>query len=179
MGPSASTTLKAMVNERGHAQNCDPTARYELTLYNFMATVDEASLIPSCGGKELSSYFQKAGLSYYRTLSEDSKLADVLVKELKNRGVACDSQHRVQLISEWDTFYGRNFPEGIKHAFQDGGCISQRSYMRGLDGQLAEPPTSGSRDASSDRKDDTAPDKQQSGLEQLLGSLAPSTKIEP
>ena len=184
LGPAASTTLRKMVAEARMA-DCNAAKPGDLTLYNFLATAEEKTLLDgtACHYPDLATYFKRAGLTYYRTVAQDSKLAEALVGELKKRRVSpCETENRVLLVSEWDTFYGRTFPQTLKEAFGcDAGVSATRfpavSYMRGLDGQLAEQ-AAGSGGSAPQQKQDGAAGQQQSGTEQVLNLLTPSPSIE-
>jgi len=124
------------------------------------------------------------GNCFIRTIGTDGALIDALLEELRLRDAdpvpeeALDSDDwqepaSVALISEWDTFYGRSLPETFvrkikaryEHEFPRKKIEESKihewvypfSYMRGLDGALPEPTTSGSPTATTQetRQSDT------------------------
>jgi hypothetical protein len=106
-----------------------------------------------------------SGLGFVNVTCTDDQLAEQLVEELKRRNVDLSKPgHRVALISEWDTFYGRALPQSFTKAVADMGGSGQANttnsiwrftYLRGLDGKLAgrEDSSNEKSAASSDPKD--------------------------
>jgi hypothetical protein len=194
LGPTASTTLKMMIDETNGSENTcgiDPKKNFEeITLYNYWATADETQLMPpNCDYDKLDKYFNNSKMTYIRTISNDATVASVLKEELENRGIHLPSQDRIILVSEWDTLYGRELPNSVMRAFgvDPKACLEQRepnpkcasfvkfSYLRGLDGQLAA-----NRDAQTDEPGTARTNQQQQTLEDRLRSLSrPSLFIEP
>ena len=194
LGPASSSTLKSMIEEASDSVRCTPIPGLKetrkprgLTLYNFLATAEETALaVPSCRGESIAAFFQAADITYYRTIADDFALATALVGELKLRGVSfdCDSQDRILLVSEWDTFYGRTFPESIKRASK-ASCANQNGfekfravrYMRGLDGKVSDSASRGANPNAGDG-DDAGSARQPPGMEEILRLYAASPTIE-
>ena len=95
-----------------------------LEIYSAKATADDSFLlggdvpegISICQGDPIAGKFKDLGITFQRTICSDRELAQVLVKELWNRGV--DEDDSIALITEWDTLYGRSFPETFKNALK-------------------------------------------------------------
>jgi len=137
-------------------------------------------------------YFAERGVSLYRTIATDDILAEGVVKELSQRGVrpGLVATDHVALISEWDTFYSRTFPDIMTLCFarshfrpcsphHAGGrpwaysfnhpWVHKLKYLRGLDGQL-------SRDeATADRK---AGKGAEAGDDQAAAKEAPKARTD-
>ncbi|WP_422001706.1 hypothetical protein [Reyranella sp.] len=79
---------------------------------------------------------------FVRTIGRDLRQIDLLVKELRARGVDGRESHRVVLLREWDSIYARKFAEDLKVrlAEETEGKIELEihSYLRGLDGATAD-----------------------------------------
>jgi hypothetical protein len=94
------------------------------------------------GALDDTGRFEKAKLTFVRTIAQDRDLMPTLVRELAYRGVRMkDGGTRIALISEWDTEYGRSLPNTVSEAFcSDSSLCKNRvrrySYLRGLDGVL-------------------------------------------
>lgn len=100
-------------------------------------------------------FFHGGNIEFRRETPTDEDLTNLLVQELETRGVNLQDKKdkdvsNVALISEWDTFYGRELPKAFErslcsHLKDDDheNCIQrikqsvfQYSYMRGIDGKL-------------------------------------------
>ncbi len=181
LGPRFSTGLSAMVKELQTVQTgaCIPPFRLlnDAKFYSPWATADDAFLLdyslsppdPHQPGnvKETSrtvkEIFECAGIDLTRTIKTDTVLAEQLFEELKRRAVdlqdcpANTCKHRIALISEWDTLYGRSLPRIFAAVVQNNGLgksleinaevnklredewphwVSRYSYLMGLDGEL-------------------------------------------
>jgi hypothetical protein len=148
---SSAAWAKTLPMKFPQAQQHRPLAD-DLTVYNFGATADESIILKKTGEKpsadplsQLQQLFSGAGVRYYRTISTDEALAEVLDQELRRRGIdpcpdpapnaappmpnaalspgsPCGSHYdRVFLLSEWDTAYGRYLPESVSDAFRGDG----------------------------------------------------------
>ncbi|SFN76698.1 hypothetical protein [Nitrosospira briensis] len=181
LGPRFSTGLSAMVKELQAVQagDCIPQFRQlnDAKFYSPWATADgtfllDYSLDPpdldQAGnvketGRTVKEIFECAGIDLTRTIKTDTVLAEQLFEELKRRAVdlqdcpANTCKHRVALISEWDTLYGRSLPRIFAAVVQNNGLgkspgigeevnklredewpdwVSRYSYLMGLDGEL-------------------------------------------
>jgi hypothetical protein len=131
---------QAPLDKSNNEQLRTPLANDDLlTVYNFGATAEDKIILKNAGfdpQTDLHDLFLGAGVSYYRTISSDEALADVLARELQRRGIdlcpewepldprasedsRCRHLHhdRVFLLSEWDTAYGRYLPETVSDVF--------------------------------------------------------------
>jgi hypothetical protein len=152
IGPAGSSNLFNMINEiKSPAAGSQLPAG--LFLYSPTATVSNALLLGEPGeektpqgrgegrevekqfGEDIQNLFRSRGIEFFRTISTDQQLAELLIDELQNRQVNLllreigskeghDHSRRDQkghpfgghkdhlvLIAEWDTFYGRSLPE--------------------------------------------------------------------
>jgi hypothetical protein len=141
IGPSGSDTLRAMANEvarSGTPESQDEMLRLTGEFVNAGATVDPAYLRDTDG--EQSSIPLPI-----RTTLTDRKLAEAILGELRLRGIdpGCNfaddffscyqsqyKNHRIALISEWDTFYGR---QGFPRAMEDALTISARNHCEKIE----------------------------------------------
>ncbi len=96
-------------------------------------------------------------LEVVRTIGTDLQLMELLVNELRLRGVNRDD--RIVLIHEWDSVYGRSLPETFCTAAATGEDesvvfrnIQKFHYLRGVDGKLPGDPPSSSGGASGGRE---------------------------
>jgi hypothetical protein len=218
-GPSASTTLEIMTEEGKQnplngadarsvcdlTKNVTPTDAI-LRLYNFVATAEEPRILEAAecsldkktladksqSQRLLAKVFQNFGVTYFRTIANDGRLSQLLAAELDKRGIdfGCKSKDRILLVSEWDTFYGRTFPDSIKRAFEERQATKCQppnspapvehfrivNYMRGLDGQLPEA-TAGNSNTTA-RGEDKSLSEQLVSSDDFLSLLFPSRKIE-
>lgn len=73
-----------------------------------------------------------------RTIGSDLQLCKLLKWELGLRGVEPSAQSRIVLITEWDTVYGRTFPDTFQSLYDASqrGFIHEFTYLRGIDGQV-------------------------------------------
>jgi hypothetical protein len=161
IGPQDSNVLQLMVREVLNSSitsrpldKCpeQPAAKSlpdDLPLYNFAASAEDEIVLQhsNAGAIDVKALFRRAHIRYYRTISSDRDLAEVLAKELVGRGIdLCIARHarhgdelaglrcknrphgdHVVLLSEWDTVYGRYLPESVSAAFaadqpSRGGC---------------------------------------------------------
>ncbi len=137
----------------------------------------------------LSSDDVKDNVQVLRTISQDDKLAAALVDELDLRGIKIDPTRLAEahstgiaLVSEWDTLFGRVLPSSICAALMRRhgeahakmlakNCSSVRppegisyfSYLRGLDGKIAQEGGGESRDST--KKPSAKSDKDSSRVE--------------
>ncbi|HXJ02480.1 MAG TPA: hypothetical protein VNH44_14750 [Micropepsaceae bacterium] len=145
------TCLSLPPNAPGDDKSTKPAP---VTLYNYSATAQA----PQQAAREASS---KGKIAYISTIASDLTVVMLLSDELKKRGIDphADAHAHMVLLSEWDSDYGRDLPQSIENAFQrSGDCTDQLrgaapppdarlhcfSYMRGVDGALAEAPASAS-----------------------------------
>jgi hypothetical protein len=155
LGPMLTDSLRDMLQDRG--------SNYKGVTFYATATADDVEILSSLNGtvksNTVSDAFKEKGVSLYRTIASDRKLATALTKELKLRrlnpqignGEPCptganENTRHVVLISEWDTLYGRSLKVVMREAFKeeagkgeaDGRSsvwLHTYSYLRGLDGQ--------------------------------------------
>jgi hypothetical protein len=91
-------------------------------------------------GDELKRSNPRGGF-FFRTVGTDDALVDLLVGELRARGLGRGSQQRVALIGEWDLLYTRHFASELRTRLDCGGradCLpvqlASYDYLRGIDG---------------------------------------------
>lgn len=203
LGPYGSTNLRAMAQELeenrpandeltqdcqvthgGHlAAKSSPheTALERLQIYSPSATIAE-DLLPGSAHGSLDHRFRvwtgSESSRLLRTIGTDQDLAEVLVTELKRRGVDPGRDSHVALVSEWDTHYGRalpcafigavlgdHYPAWCPESSNGGsetaetareiGRFHRFSYLRGLDGQL--PATPGTESSEEERSTKSKP----------------------
>lgn len=181
LGPRFSTGLSAMVKELQTVQTgaCIPPFKplSDAKFYSPWATADDTFLLdyslnppdphqlhkakePNRTVKEI---FDCAGIELTRTIGTDAVLAKQLFEELRRRKVDLQDcpanicKHRIALISEWDTLYGRALPRIFAAVAENNGLsklpgfeaeinelredewpdwVSRYSYLMGLDGEL-------------------------------------------
>lgn len=181
LGPRFSTGLSAMVKELQAVQTgaCIPPFRLltDAKFYSPWATADDIFLLDYSldppdrhqpgnfkeTSRTVKEIFECAGIDLTRTIKTDTLLAEQLYEELKRRAVdlqdcpANTCKHRVALISEWDTLYGRSLPRIFAAVVQNNGIgkspgideeinklredewpgwVFRYSYLMGLDGEL-------------------------------------------
>jgi hypothetical protein len=150
---SVSNLIKAGADKTTKTPRRKPIAR--LPIYNYGATAENRIILKRAGDREktdIKSLFLDGNIPYYRTISSDEELAEVLAEELGRRGIelcpkqishdpvpppgsACRRPHRdrVFLLSEWDTAYGRYLPKSVSETFgadesSFGGCRLDTSH---------------------------------------------------
>jgi hypothetical protein len=114
-------------NEEGlvwdsHFVDVKPTLK-DLTIFSPWSTASPALLVrhwpkqtrgensPLRLYEVIPNEFKKIGIKFVRTIGSDDLLAMHLIQELDRRGLdLVDDKAHIELISEWDTFYGRAFP---------------------------------------------------------------------
>lgn len=186
IGPAGSTTLQAMVRElaeafvegyppkSGSASDYAPLAKAEI--YSASATASASSILgiidqtPDAEAANIIvELFGKIGVRFFRTITSDSQLAAALVDELRRRGV--EGRDYVAIISEWDTFYGRELRRSFEAEFHPKGDDTKQElvrsedetrcpahicrffYFRGIDGEVFPNSVSkGAADTDSDQK---------------------------
>ncbi|MCI0467280.1 MAG: hypothetical protein L0Y57_09805 [Beijerinckiaceae bacterium] len=209
LGPESSSTLRAMVDEcskeheKAKRPNKEQAKLLDATFYAYTPTAEDRELLgrhseAAVSEASVRSSLKECSIDLYRTIAADNILANGIVRELIRRGVnppeSCRSapvspnnngancgpntQH-VVLVSEWDSFYGRQFPKTMQRAFLNEGkdhshssrdnqgrpeWLHKFSYLRGLDGRTAQ--------EAEKKKDESgaAPSEKQQGLvEQITG----------
>jgi hypothetical protein len=139
LSASASEATKAELDETAaKAQRRKPIAR--LPVYNYGATAEDRMILQRAGvdrdTTDIKDLFRGGNVDYYRTISSDEELAEVLARELSRRGIdlcpkqisrdpvpppgsPCLRSHhdRVFLLAEWDTAYGRYLPKSVSETF--------------------------------------------------------------
>jgi hypothetical protein len=126
----------ALCGSGGESTDCP------LEFFDYGATVSDDAVVPD--GRSVEKYFGESRVIFHRMIAADNDLAAALAKELRLRGVCPGGEcgmSNVAVVSEWDTFYGRNLPQTIAAAFCPSRPLEQCgferfSYLRGLDGQL-------------------------------------------
>jgi hypothetical protein len=152
-GPAGSTVLREMVRNaiKIDAGNEDLTALKGVEIYSPKATVAEnyLGLVGSLGDIcNLLLKDEEGHGGFYRTIGTDTELAESLISEIKRR-ISPKWQNpyppHIALISEWDTFYGRTFPEAFRKSLENAYPLSFKeeintrlhrvTYLRGIDGK--------------------------------------------
>lgn len=181
LGPRFSTGLSAMINELKAVQNgacIHPFSRLsDARFYSPWATADDIFLLdyslnprhpqqlPNAteSQRTINEIFDCAGIELTRTIGTDAVLAEQLLEELQRRKIdlrdctAKNCKHKIALISEWDTLYGRSLPRIFAAVAENNGLgkseefqnkvntmrkdewpnwVSRYSYLIGLDGEL-------------------------------------------
>ncbi|SPD75863.1 conserved membrane hypothetical protein [uncultured Desulfobacterium sp.] len=153
IGPAESGTLKCMLREAYQSNKGYFDALKGVFIYSALATADDSQLIEGVGQdkvrddearKNIIAAFRKHDITFNRTIRTDRKLAEMLIEELKLRGLkAGDKEKDILLVSEWDTFYGRSMPGIFRRALSERACTLEEdsqvlniSYLRGIDGIL-------------------------------------------
>jgi len=136
LGPSSSGTLSKLASELKTAPQEQEPSGGEVPLlrsahwYSASATSDKA-------WKETTG--KPGPLPITRVIAKDSKLAEMLVQELKRRGLK--SQDTVALVGQLDTAYSRNLinllHKGLEENFRPPERIQVITvhYLRGIDGE--------------------------------------------
>jgi hypothetical protein len=155
LSASGSDSTKAQVHEMAKAQPHESLTG-NLPVYNYGATAEDRIILQRADvdpeETDIASLFRGGNVNYYRTISSDEELAEVLALELRRRGIdVCPKQisrdplpppgspclrphhDRVFLISEWDTAYGRYLPQTVSETFgadesSFGGCRLNTSH---------------------------------------------------
>lgn len=160
LGPASSTNLKDIIKEEPLCEKQSELLS-NVQIFSWAATVDPDTLLreKACDkipAKSVNQFIEdkclnknQKTLTFFRTIGTDKTLTDLLAKELALRirqliPKQSSGKSKVQgkgvhiaLISEWDTFYGRNLPQTFKKSMADTtALIYPFSYMRGLDGQI-------------------------------------------
>lgn len=172
IGPWGSTTLREMFREGAARQIAGPGSTNSVsnildhvTIYSPSATAADWRLVGTntfaretgFRAEVIANLAGKApGLGFVNATCTDDQLAGQLVEELRRRGVdLSEAGHRVALISEWDTFYGRALPQSFTNAvarLTNHGAANAASavwtftYLRGLDGWLTGKEVAGAKD---------------------------------
>jgi hypothetical protein len=167
IGPNNSKNLKALL--ANNIDKSDVSPKNHITYFAAGATVENSKLgIP----ENADQYNPSKHL--LRTIADDYQVSKKLAEELKLRQVNRNEDH-ILLISEWDTLYGRSFPNTFTQAYKDdrsAKCMPMTnlnenksssdamvycaSYMKGIDGLLpteTQNKTEGSQDTQ--KKPDT------------------------
>jgi hypothetical protein len=177
LGPRSSTTLAVMHEYAG----CYPLTMEKplegLEMFSYRATADirvfEAmshSLVQECSSFETlvtpHETLKRLGIRFVRTVGSDLSLANELLDELARRGLdglasdsklssedCSESEDKIALISEADTFYGRVLPATFAAALLKRRASPNQAledeprrwpcrlvvytYLNGLDGEIA------------------------------------------
>ncbi len=201
IGPNSSTLLRDMLKEveatkkKANVAQC-PEGKGDpglgeindkpIVYYSIGATASDYYLLKEAFGhagedETVSGYLDKQGVALYRTTATDRNMMDIVVDELDLRQVR--KTDHVVILSEWDTFYGRNMPRAFKHAWRllypnrykpndedenkEELPIKVYGYMRGLDGVL---PDKGNKTTSAAEKMPDSKDKEKSDTDSLIES---------
>lgn len=125
LGPNSSGHLKAMATER----DIDPMVK-NIRFYSALATAADSEILKGIDTKEtnLSNYLKdQHGIQLTRTITNDQKVIESLVGELKLRHISVDKEKladgeregdHVVLLSDWDTFYGRTLPLTFEKTYE-------------------------------------------------------------
>jgi hypothetical protein len=111
-----------------------------------------AELVSKNLGPELKRSAPRGGF-FFRTIGTDDALVDLLVGELRARGLGRGSSgQRVALVGEWDLLYTRHFAAELRARLDCGGradCtpvqLSSYDYLRGIDGISIDTPARSAR----------------------------------
>lgn len=174
IGPNKSNILKTAL--------MDGFARFDISAHgiNYFAagaTVEHSRLglgnsSPITPGEKLNIFKPENHL--FRTIASDRAISEKLTDELKLRQVSRENGH-ILLISEWDTYYGRVFPETFTQAFMgkdQAQCMPMThgegnpadpsashvyciNYMRGIDGLLPDEAEKKESEQEAQQKADT------------------------
>ncbi len=162
IGPKSSDTLRSIVLETMHADVKTPAPANEhghIRLYAYGATVDDETLLGEFKLKNnnVHDYLKDKGIYLFRTVTTDGVLARAIKEELAARVIVRGPDKPIALVSEWNSYYGRTFPEAMRRALAgtpSGPPVSEkngasaavsaarneqvitRTYLRGLDGAL-------------------------------------------
>lgn len=118
---------QAANEEAGHEKKCVVDVELmlnDLTIFSPWSTASPALLVRDLkdvkfdkklefGGLYgiIPKKFEKIKVKFIRTIGSDDLLTKTLIEELNRRGLKLvKNKGRVELISEWDTFYGQTFP---------------------------------------------------------------------
>jgi len=169
IGPHSSGTLKTMLSElKKNKDNTFPNLK-GVFFHSATATAAPAVLLEEPyrsasheQEEEIMRRFLDKKIFFFRTIADDRKLTDQLVKEIQRRVFDRprnkEKNFQIALISEWDTLYGRSLPEAFTvSAYQhfqpnkdndrernnkmDAWAqehIHRFSYLRGIDGNTAQ-----------------------------------------
>ncbi|MHC4645312.1 MAG: hypothetical protein ACYTBJ_07410 [Planctomycetota bacterium] len=115
IGPRGSAALHTMLQEEITHKPNGPN----IPMYSPWSTVAPDILMYNLANapkdKSIRSILKKKGFDLVRTIGTDDLLADCLIEELSRRRVdISDSDTQVALICEWDSLYGRVFPETLE-----------------------------------------------------------------
>jgi hypothetical protein len=160
MGPSTSGNLRAMALESSKRDKAfDYSLSKEIKFYSAQATSPDSEIqqgIDNPDKLNLSDYFKKSDINFFRTIADDSAVVESLVNELEMRHILGNQgedapQDHIVLLSDWDTYYGRALPSAFRNRIQavdgDDGIVKCSSidadadvycfqYVRGIDGIL-------------------------------------------
>jgi hypothetical protein len=159
-GPSGSTVLREMAKRAEEIIEANPKSDRtklkgieEIEIYSPKATVAADYLDVDKPFDKINELLkdENGRGGFYRTIGTDTELARTLINEIQRRtppGKRANCPPHIALISEWDTFYGRTFPEAFKQVLSKeyGACCPEREiddrlhrviYLRGIDGQGA------------------------------------------
>ncbi|MCI0736185.1 MAG: hypothetical protein L0Y50_07930 [Beijerinckiaceae bacterium] len=182
LGPESSGALRVMVDECSAARPKILENLKGKTFYAYSPTAEDRVLLGQGGTESVRDSLEEC-IDLYRTIATDDVLASGIVRELERRGIrpkdnctsgancGASTQH-VVLISEWDSFYGRQFPKTMQRAFLGEGknnpgqpkWLHKFSYLRGLDGRTAQ-----ESEKKKDESSSSSPEKQQGLVEQITG----------
>lgn len=171
IGPNDSGQLSTLVREAEKFDIDDHPIRLKnIRFYPAAATAEEYWLLNQQDKHSdgLIKTLSAKGVTLTRTIADDRKIAEELVRELGLRGINSSNNH-VVILSEWDTFYGRVLPLTFAAAYNNedtrewfdstpkkpAACdtfsnIHCFSYERGIDGQL--PDSKAGKGVKSDEK---------------------------
>ena len=148
IGPASSDILMAMFQD---SQKSKGAKFQNLKIYSPTASIPACQLLEptsQCQGdreQDLGEQFKKnVEGSFKRINLPDDKLVEALKEELDKRNVIT-GKHRVALIAEKDTLYGRTLLEIFRQKFkkekekdQKNAPVLYFTYFRGLDGEGAK-----------------------------------------
>ncbi|MGR9107786.1 MAG: hypothetical protein ACU843_12715 [Gammaproteobacteria bacterium] len=147
--------LVAFANTKEQRPGIDQNykALEQAEIYSASATVSAISILKgvdqvpnSKKPEKIVQLFRNINVEFFRTITSDDQLADALATDLSLRGI--EPTDYVAVLSEWDTFYGRELPRSFEEAFQRGrGRIEEAAFQAGR-GQI-EKDSDNSKEATS------------------------------
>ena len=123
--------------ERKSAEKMTPKPLAGVTMYSWSATSMDDLLVHGFAAdhprEKIRDHLKSCwGLDFRNVIATDDVLAKELIEELSLRGVDLSKkENHLALISEWDTFYGRNIPVAFDVALPERRLTSAaRSIMQ-------------------------------------------------
>lgn len=162
LGPNGSNGLKAMIDEVARPGFTSEALVSPMRFYSLYATATDRVLLNGVVSDDrvpsLSEFFSERGVALVRTIGNDGRLADDLIKELASRGLdaralrdgedysdACPRAmgkegkqatrgqgppppSHIAVVAEWDTLYGRSLRREFRPTALESGFCVQRFH---------------------------------------------------